>query len=223
MAFKSTDLDLIDRQLWKFYHNNLSETTESLRQLVLDSPTQLSKVTMKLDLTKLIFKFSKESEFQTLAIMSWYFPEEMRFLFQMELSENWRGQSDGVKEILLTSKDYALTWLMRVSRWNESDFFGNHLNKSFCRKFNLTEFKKISQKKVQRYSGYCRGYQDTNRGAPSSLRREHWAKSTLLEEEQRQLEIEMTISSLFTRVEEELQYLILEREMNWIISSFQVN
>lgn len=213
MAFKSTDLDLIDQQLWKFVHNELSETTESLRQLVLDSPTQLSKVTMKFDFTRLSLKFSKESEFQTLAIVSWYLPEEMRILFQLELSETWRGQSDGVKEILLTSKDYALTWLMRCSRWNESDFFGNHLNKSFCRKFNLTEFRRNSQKKVQRYSGYCRGYQDTNRGAPSSLRREHWAKRSQLEEEQRQLEIEMTISSLFLRVEEELQFLQLEREV----------
>jgi len=217
MSFKSTDLDLIDQQLWKFYHNELSETTESLRQLVLDSPTQLSKVTMDFDLTKFDLKFSKEREFQTLAIMSWYLPEEIRILLQLTLSETWRDQSDGVKETLLTSKDYALTWLMRLSPWNESDFFGNILNRHFSRIFNLTEFRRNSKRKVQRYSGYCRGYQDTNRGAPSSLRREHWAKLTLLEEEQKQLEIEIQINLLFQRVEEELDFLRLEREMKLLL------
>lgn len=223
MAFKSTDLDLIDQQIRRFFQRNLSETTESLRNQVLDSPTQLSKVAMSMDLTKLCHKFTKEHEFETLAIVSWYFPEEIRILFQLELSENWRGQSVGVKEILLTSKDYALTWLLRVSKWNESDFFGNYLNKSFVKKFGLTEFAKVSKKHVKRYSGYCRGYQDTNRGAPSCLGREHWAKSTLLEEEQRQLVLEMTIKSLFQRVEEEFRFLLREREMKWILTSFQVN
>lgn len=216
--FRSKDIDLIDRELSKFYSKFLSETTENLRQLVLDSPTQLSEVSMKLDLTRLNLKFQKDSEFQTLAIMSWYFPEEIRFLVQMELHQSWRAQSLEVKEVLLTSKDYALTWLMRVSRWTESDFFGNYLNKSFVRKFEFLSFKKLSRKKVPRYSGYCRGYQDTNRGVPSSLRLEHWAKSSVSQEIQRHLEREQLRNYLFNKIEEELSVLLVTKNLKYLSS-----
>lgn len=216
--FRSKDIDLIDRELSKFYSKFLSETTENLRQLVLDSPTQLSEVSMKLDLTRLNLKFQKDSEFQTLAIMSWYFPEEIRFLVQMELHQSWRAQSLEVKEVLLTSKDYALTWLMRVSRWTESDFFGNYLNKSFVRKFEFLSFKKLSRKKVPRYSGYCRGYQDTNRGVPSSLRKEHWATSSVLEEMEKDHRREQVVKQLLEKVSNELFYLRTGFNPEWILN-----
>lgn len=208
--FKSDDLTLIDQEISKFTQKFLSERTESLRQLVLDSPKQ-KLVLLKYDLTRLNLKFQKDREFQTLALVSWYLPDEIRFLVQMELSETWKASQNEVKEILLTSKDYALTWFMRFSRWTESDFFGNILNKSFVRIFNLTEFRVKSRKKVPRYTGYCRGYQDTNRGAPSSLSREHWAKRSYLEEEQARLERELRLKSLIQQVEEELLYLIMMR------------
>lgn len=207
MAFQKHNLKLIDSQLEKFVSSELSETTENLRQLVLDSPTQLTRTVMKLDLTKLQLKFSKERDFICLAILSWYFPEEIRFLFQMELEDTWKTQSREVKEVLLTSKDYALTWLICESHWNESDFFGNVMNKSFAKLFRLTEFKRISQKKVPRYSGYCRGYQDTNRGVPSSLRKEHWAKSSVVEEIQRQVEFEKRRSYLIWNIQVDLEEL----------------
>jgi len=207
MAFQKHNLKLIDSQLEKFVSGELSETTENLRQLVLDSPTQLTRTVMRLDLTKLQLKFSKERDFICLAILSWYFPEEIRFLFQMELEDTWKTQSREVKEVLLTSKDYALTWLICESHWNESDFFGNVMNKSFAKLFRLTEFKRISQKKVPRYSGYCRGYQDTNRGVPSSLRKEHWAKSSVEEEIQRQVEFEKRRSYLIWNIQVDLEEL----------------
>lgn len=208
--FKSDDLTLIDQEISKFYRKFLSPRTESLRQLLLDSPTQES-ILQKYDLTRLNFKFQKEREFRTLAIISWYFPDEIRLLVQVELSDSWKASQKEVKEILLTSKDYALTWLMRVSRWTESDFFGNILNKSFVRIFNLTEFRVKSRKRVPRYTGYCRGYQEANRGAPSSLGKEHWAKRSYLEEEQAKLENELRLKLLIQQVEEELLYLIMMR------------
>lgn len=207
MAFQKHNLKLIDSQLEKFYSSELSETTENLRQLVLDSPTQLTRTVMVYDPTRIQTKFSKERDFICLAILSWYFPEEIRFLFQMELEDTWKTQSREVKEVLLTSKDYALTWLICESQWNESDFFGNVMNKSFAKLFRLTEFKKNSRRKVPRYSGYCRGYQDTNRGVPSSLRKEHWAKSSVEEEIQRQVEFEKRRSYLIWNIQVDLEEL----------------
>lgn len=215
--FKSEDLDFIDSQIEKFTQRFLLERTENLRQLVLDSPTQFSRIVLDYDPTRLILKVRKVSEKITMAIVSWYLPEEIRFLIQLELSENWGGESKEVKEVLLTSKDYALTWLMKISDWNESDFFGNYLNKSFVRLFNLTDFRKISKVKVERYSGYCRGYQDTNRGVPSSLSREHWAKLSVQEEMINQLQFEQMVHQLFQRVSEELLYLQTGIRLEWLV------
>lgn len=208
--FKSDDLMLIDLQIQRFYSKYLFQRTEDLRQLVLESPTQ-ELVLQSYDLTRLSMKFKKEKELQTLAIVSWYLPEEIRFLVQLELSETWKASQKDVKEILLNSKDYALTWLMRISNWTESDFFGNHLNKSFVRVFQLIDFQRKSRKKVTRYTGYCRGFQDTNRGVPSSLKKEHWAKLSINEENQRVLKQEQRLLLLTQKVQEELLYLVLMR------------
>lgn len=215
--FKSLDLNHIDSQIETFYLKFLSEKTENLRNQVLMSPTQYSEVPRQ-DLTRLFLYFRKLSEKETLAIASWYFPEEIRFIVQLELSETWGAEDLEVKEVLLTSKDLALTWLMRCSRWNEFDFFGNHLSKAFARLWNLTEFRKLSVRKVKRYTGYCRGHQDVNRGVPSSLRRENWAKRSVLEEMEFKLRQEQKTKTLFNRVQNELFYLSTGINPEWFVS-----
>jgi hypothetical protein len=164
----------------------------------LDSPTQSPSYLERFDLTRLSLPVKKLRELQTLAIVSWYCPDEVRLLIQLELESTWLTRNpDDAKEILLTSKDLALCWLLTMSKWNESDFYGNNLTKSFVQKFSLIDFRRRPTSHVDRYTGYCRGYQDAHRGAPSSLGTEHWARTSVAEDLWQQFLSEVKRSLLF--------------------------
>jgi hypothetical protein len=108
----------------------------------------------------------KVKEKKLLAIFSWYFPEEIRWLIQFWLSENWGGESKEVKEVLLTSKETALGWLIIQKEFSTRDFYGNILKENTFRIFLSRSFDFVSinlRKKVKKYTGYCRGYQDNSR------------------------------------------------------------
>jgi hypothetical protein len=174
-----------DLQLERFYSKYLKERTESLRTKILDSPTQWPE---DQDPTRLWIKAKKQRHWIVLALMSWYAPEEVRFLLQLELLEHkqWDVVDFDLGELLLTSKSYALGYVLEQEFWNESDFFGNVLNKEFVTIWMSLDFARISTRKVPRYSGYCRGYQDSSRRAPSPLPLELRAKSSVEEELERQ-------------------------------------
>jgi hypothetical protein len=62
-----------------------------------------------------------------MGVLHWYFPEEIRCLVNLALSENWGGDFEEIKEVLLTSKETALAYLIIQDRFNEYDFYGNLL------------------------------------------------------------------------------------------------
>lgn len=187
--FSNKNIDTLDSNLLQFYEKNLSEKFESLAFQVLDSPTLYSGPFVDFDPTKIIFRSRKMSDLIGLAIFSWYAPEEIRILIQLALEEfTWASDKFNydVKEILLTSKEYSLAWLVLQDCWNEYDFYGNIINRKFVFKINnFLSFKRISRKKVKRYSGYCRGYRDSNQRGPKPLPPELlWTRE---EEEKRKL------------------------------------
>jgi hypothetical protein len=120
--------------------------------------------------------------------MSWYATDEVRFILQLQLMEHkeWDVVDFDLGDLLLNSKSYALAFVLEQGWWNESDFFGNVLDKELIRIWNSVDFVKISTKKVKRYTGYCRGYQDSSRRAPSPLPLELRARSSVTEELERQ-------------------------------------
>lgn len=216
--FKSTDLFLFDQEVGKFVRKNLSPRVESLRQSLSDSPTQLNRTVLQVDFTRLNLKwFKKEKDLRTLALVSWYLPKEIQILLQMELQDHWTDQS-GVKEVLLTSRWFALTWFMRVSKWNESDFFGNLLNKTFVRIFNLIAFRTLPNRKTKKYTGYCRGYRENNHRSSEHLDSDLLAKLTVSEEEKLLAHRIFERVQLLKLVEEELQFLLLESSMNILVN-----
>jgi hypothetical protein len=165
------DLKDLDLCLQRFYNKELKGRSESLA----DQVRIVSKtVTVKplFDVTKFYFKTRKLRDLITLSIMSWYFPDEIRFTVQLFL-EDYHWPSDTpyeIKKILLNSKEYSLAWLILQDQWNENDFFGNVLDKRFSNLFNKGfGFRKISRRKVKRYTGYCRGHPDSSRRGPRPL------------------------------------------------------
>lgn len=205
--FKSTDLLSIDLSIENVYQKLFRKTTENLRNFISDSPKQYEDVFQHFDLTKLMIKTDKLNHKLGLAILSWYFPVEIRFLVQLQLESNWGTESREVKEILLTSKDLALAWLIRCSDWTENDFFGNIIGKDLSKIWSLTGFVQVSRKKVEKYSGYCRGYRESNRGVPSRLPVELMAKLSVEEELKLRLVRENELLTLIQRVKQELYFL----------------
>lgn len=142
-------------------NSKLLETKfQSLGMLVSDSPKQEH---WSFDFTDLRISTKKRKDLIILSILSWYVSEEIAFLLRLSLSQNWKGQNSEVKEILLTSKECCLSWLQIQTEFNERDFFGNLLTKKKLNSlaFQLS-FRKLSTRKVERYTGYCRGYRNSN-------------------------------------------------------------
>lgn len=197
--FKGKDLKVLDQQLNARYETLFGKGTESLRIQLLDNPKQNSD---SLDLSRLVIRTRRDSDLIGLALMSWYMTDEVRFLLQLQLLETRLSVPYGLMEILLNSKEYALSWLILQEKWNERDFFGNVLDRKLARIWEGTHWFRFSDRKVKRYTGYCRGYQESNRRAPSSLPLELRAKLTVQEEELRRLAYDQRTFHLQCEIEE---------------------
>lgn len=198
-------INFLDAEIQKLLDKlSFGERTMSLTAVILDSPTQYSDVFQFIDLTRILVKTKKKRELITLAIVSWYFPDTVRSLFQLNLKEHW-DQVDRFsveKEILLYSKTLCLAWILRESNWTASSFFGNILNKDLIdRLVSSLDFARIPRRSVKKYTGYCRGYQETHRRARSSVPRElyPWVLDQEIEEE-RQLSYHTRVSSCRERL-----------------------
>jgi hypothetical protein len=205
--FKSS-FQRIDLEIESYHSKYLQKRTESLRTILLDNPKQEIQWT-KYDFTRLYFGNLRLRQKIALTLMSWYMNEEIRFLVQMELREIWGGDSREVMEVLLTSKEFALTWIYSISGWNERILFGNVLNRELGNLWQRVDFRRLSQRKVRRYTGYCRGYQESSRRAPSPLPAE-LRPGTLSYEEylERKTKHELSLQSLLQRVRLEYSRLI---------------
>jgi hypothetical protein len=98
-----------------------------------------------------------------LGVLHWYFPAELRCLFNLWLEQHWGLEFKEVKDILLTSKKTSLGYLLVQDRWNNSDFYGNVLvtrrptkNQSPYSIVSMFTFKKQSKniRKTRRKRGY---------------------------------------------------------------------
>lgn len=155
-----------------FLKSSLGKKTEILSGLLVDSPTQYSEFP-KFDFTHLHMKIRKRQDFQRAAILSWYFPKNVRILFQLDLKDLWDRQDPYYpdKEVLLSSKKFCLAWIISESGWSESTLFGNILNKRLVQRISDSIFFKrmTSRTKFRKYTGYCRGYHESHHRGPSPL------------------------------------------------------
>jgi hypothetical protein len=199
-------IDQIDRILEKNSAVvSLRERSEILLQDVSDDPT-LYLGNVAYDVTSLRVPRKLKDKI-TLAIVSWYLPEEISILLRLTLEENWGVERQEVGEVLLTSKSFALAWLLIQDDFNENDFFGNYLSRPRVKLLlRFLEFKKRRTNKVKRYTGYSRGHRDGTHRSPTSLPRELQPGYISEEEDQiRRLIQEQKTILLFERVREFLK------------------
>jgi hypothetical protein len=170
---------------------------------LLDSPTYQTEY----DLTRLVIPTRKTKDLIGLAVMSWYMSEEIKVLLQLELRSVWPAESWEVGEVLLTSKEFMLAWLIIQDRWNEHDFFGNVLDKRLGRIWNLVTFHRKPRTPVKKYTGWCRGYQESYRRVKFPLPPELMVGVISYEED------------LFRQAERERKLLLLVRKIEDFLSS----
>lgn len=152
---------------------------ESLRMRVVMDPNFLD--------SDASFVFPRKlSEFEALCFLSWYVPEELRVLIQLDLEvqlQRYSLEDRTVCEILLLSKAEALCWLIETNRFHTRDFFGNFLRQGLQALKSL----KVKRKSTKVVKGNRkRGYDDHG-----TLRPSHKWKPTSdwsLTEEQNEIE-----------------------------------
>jgi hypothetical protein len=94
-----------------------------------------------------------------IGVLHWYFPEEIRYLFNLRLEESWGAENLEIRDCLLLSKKTALGWLLVQDRWSTRDFYGNILKNTNLRSLNLSRFKDRNRSKPKE-SVFRRGYND---------------------------------------------------------------
>jgi len=181
--------------------DNFRKKCSVLGNYVSDSPTQYPDTTSPLDVTRLRVPRKLKNKL-ILALLSWYVNDVVGFLIRINLEENWGEQLKEVGQIVLTSKEFALTWFIIQDEFNENDFFGNYLCEARVLDIlNSLEFQKMSRKKVKKYTGYCRGYRDSNHRAQKPLPLDVQPGTISISElEAERFEQEMKMYSLYYRV-----------------------
>lgn len=203
MAIKS-NLQNLSRGIDKFYRRSLFESLNPLSTTVTDITTQYADylTTTLLDFTSVNFKSKSQDFLLCLGVIHWWFPEEISFLINLWLEENTKEQILVDMEIILSSKNNALGWLLVQDRWNGNDFFGILNSKAFLEivkniKLCLKSKDEKPANTVEKYTGYCRGYRDNSRWDYNNAKVERPNKKylspdqylDLLDERQRQVEL----------------------------------
>lgn len=94
-----------------------------------------------------------------LGVLQWYMPEDLSVLMNLWLEEHWGGEFKEIRDVLLSSKDTALGYILVSDRWNERDFYGNVLKKERVRKILRYRFRKrVTRKPTKKV--WRRGYND---------------------------------------------------------------
>lgn len=200
LNFKSThDLDLeIERSSCLAL---LREKSKVLGNYLTDSPTQYLESSRQFDVTSLRVPKKLKDKY-VLALLSWYLPEEIGILIRLSLEENWGVESAEVGTIVLNSKEFALAWFIIQDRFNENDFFGNYLTEERVAHISkILAFKRESRRRVKRYTGYCRGYRQSNHRGQRPLPPEvQVGVLSYREAELRRQEKELKVQVLFNRI-----------------------
>lgn len=131
-----------------------SERLEVLRNHVVDNSNFHWENSTFFDLRSLSLV-----ELIRLAIWSWYAPEEIKFLLQLDLEQSIKKLSfedSIILEIILSSKAQMLIFLQETKLWHSREFFGNILDPN-CDLVNLLKIRNHGFKKIvlpQRKRGY---------------------------------------------------------------------
>lgn len=148
----------LDAEIYRFYNKHLREKCESLRTSVAVR-SAINSLEMSFE-NDFIFKTNRLNEKILLAILSWYMPDEIKYLINLKLREIWGKDLQEVREVLLTSKELALGWLLVQNRWGNKDFFGNILKLYQIASFVRTVKLKDKNKSKVKYKQFKRGYDD---------------------------------------------------------------
>lgn len=188
MALDQVSLAVLDEQFMKFSREVLKEKLKTLSTLLRDSPKQEPGSYKVVEGTKL--PELRKNEVLLLYTLLYYFPEEpSSWQIHLDLKDRYEKVYPVEISILSLGKSFALGFWKSNDFCNTRDFFGNILNRYRMKKiFNSIFWKYGSSFKVERYTGYCRGYSESGRWSSSKSKSINPKKfETELQNERRQL------------------------------------
>lgn len=208
MSFENLSFQRLDILLQEFVEENeqVACKVKELRDLVLTNP----KKNNFYDITSLTWKTGKMklTEKILLGVLHWYFPEELRFTFHLELERIWGSDFKEIREVLLTSKKTALGFLLIQDRWDERAFLG-FLNERSLRTFLTVKFRITDSQKTGKFKKLnFRDYKDKGSKPPEHHREPVYNFRKLLSEEDlflRRMDLESRIKDLLIQIEDRLK------------------
>lgn len=168
MSLETTSLAQLDTFFQKFFSQNCFETLyERLSTELRDSPKQKSEIPSAIEGLNFPRGMKKNEKF-FLLMSTWYYPENpMSFYIKLECRKLFGKEFENEYFVLMSSKTLALGFWLSQTMWSDRDFFGNitRLRRNGFL-FTLITVRRESTSKVEKYTGYCRGYSESGRYLP---------------------------------------------------------
>lgn len=154
----------LESQVEKICLNWVSEREQNLRRAVSDSSNFHVE-----DETFFRIKHLKLTELIKLSIVSWYCPEEIRFILQLDIervSKNLSMEDRLLLKQFLSSKNKMLIFLNETSLWHSREFFGNILSPNRNPLSSLKLPLRAWMRKKAKFPQRKRGYRDKGSRVP---------------------------------------------------------
>lgn len=173
--FKTLNINNLDLKIQEFVDEKFTDYLQDRRSKVLRGPKHNPNNDYHYEFIVKGSKHWKLKELRLISIMSWYISPEIRYHLNLFLDEIWTKQLETYseeqalslkleKELMLSSKQNCLGYILLQDEFNEFDFFGNILNLDNIKSFD--SFKIICiivgdfKPSDKQYSGWCRGPKD---------------------------------------------------------------
>jgi len=170
VALETTSLEQLDRFFEEFFRRDCFETLYRVLSTELrDSPKQESGLFRPIEGIRFPEGIKKRIKYLILTSV-WYYPENpMSFYLLLEGKKLLGKELEAEYSVLSSSKVLALGFWLSQEKWSDRDFFGNVTRLSRNIEYmisHLITVKREETSKVEKYTGYCRGYSESSRWTP---------------------------------------------------------
>lgn len=162
--------EAFDKELGKFFSKDSEKMTFLAEGKKAVSTDAISLDKVDFENMEIYFNFNDPELLWKLAIRSWYFSEpaygyELRRLIKTRLRKSTIDFSQRARILpLLESKSMMINYLVEIDdQVSASSWYGNILKSlsTILKKVKVKEKGYVREKKVDRYTGYCRGYRSS--------------------------------------------------------------
>lgn len=208
MSLETTSLRALDNFFREFFSKDCFATLyRVLSTEFRDNPKQGANLPSAVEGISFPQGMKKYEKFLLLTSIWYYREDPMSFYIQLDCQRLFGRELENEYSVLCSSKTLALGFWLSQEEWNDRDFFGNITRlRNHGNVFTLVHLRREKTSKVEKYTGYCRGYSESGRYTP--YRSKSVLKEKLLTEiqvEQRRFLRLLKLQYLLRLIEERLR------------------